>query len=547
MGLAAISSHISWSTLRTTYNHFNRWCPVALIVMEMALRWQMTKGLLRVLNSEELRAERYQELTQSLILSGAALYQSSTICLATITVVALGRLYGTLKVVPWIRGLTLRESMIELTLPLKTYFDVAYLFLEVLACINLAVQVCMLSLRSPLRGLVSAGISFALPTLISQVFQHLLKKGYWDLKDARLVILKLERMKSVMISLQLIRTACVFGLLGIAERLAIYIPPETDKGAFRALFSMICSIGGLFGAVWFFFRYYFFALLYNGSFAASYALASSHLSERNLFIEMTYHYSVDFFGDYYDTFCAKLIKTFNSNILNQKQKETLFIVYSCLFLNSSINILKESPDCFTHNFLITCPNLWNLDINQIKAYLLPPEVKLLLQKAIVTNLEVTLKILTEQIDSLEKVGEKSFTILRPLRERLEIFSFAKANDFLSRVPQSPKPAVAILTQLKTKVQQLENQVFALEQRLETLCEDLKPAYEAIPHFREDDMKKVLEQTGISAEGQYCQVLFNLLATWGIKWKGDLAQVLQKGDNTNERLIEQMVKFIKEHH
>lgn len=78
---------------------------------------------------------------------------------------------------------------------------------------------------------------------------------------------------------------------------------------------------------------------------------------------------------------------------------------------------------------------------------------------------------------------------------------------------------------------------------------MKLAYEGIPHFREEDMKQVLEQVGITAEGQPAKALFNLLATMGIKWKGDLVthHILQSGDNANSRelLVERLVNFIRE--
>jgi uncharacterized coiled-coil protein SlyX len=546
MSAAALSSYIP------IYNRLNTWSPVALILTDIVCRWQMTQAIPHMRNPEELRAERYQELSQGFIFLGLtmqALYQKSGLTLACITVVALGRLYSTLKIVPWVKSLAHESGATKWEMPKKTYYDVMYKVIEVVVSINATCHAIALNRHHPLWGLAMAAAALILPTLISTVFHKVVKAGYWDLQDGRLISLKLERMQFGMLSLQLIRAACVYGLLGEAFKSVQFIPPKTikiDVYSRFLLYSIFLLGGGCFG-YFLAARHFYLENWLSASVIADRATSSTHNTEHRLFVEMAYSTGVSNIAHYCET---QLIKAFNSNNLNRQQMQSLFS-YWCLICNTPrlVNILKGCPNCFTPEFLATEPNLWkNLDNDQIQTYLLPPEIHQLLKDDKVAKTEEALKELTEEIAAMEQSAVKEFKALRPLRERLEDFSFAQADDFLRHVPKSDRSIVVQLTQLKAKIAQREAQVAALEQRLETFCEDVKHAYESIPHLREEDMKKVLEQTGVSAEGQYSKTLFTLLATFGIKWRGDLVahKILQDGDNANstDNLINRLVKFIQ---
>jgi hypothetical protein len=536
---------------------------LALVVTEIALRWKMTQDIPRVTNPHELRAERYQELVQGLALLGlttCAVYWKSGMSLATITVVALDRLYGDLKIVPWVKGLAGQAGAVVWTKLNRTYFDIAYEYLEAVGLINLCEHVLLLNARHPMQSLLVGAATFALPDLISKIFERMVNSGYWDLPESRLSSLKIERMQTFMRSLLRIRTAAAFGQLGMAAAAAFgqfgmvadhihFLGPKTIKIE-NLLFFISAAwglmIGGFCVGSFLAWRKIGLERWYETCLALKCAVTAPSDVEKRLFFKYAYCSSVWEHGD----LVADMINVFRSNVLTKAQIERLFSNLCMNFKKQHIVKVLNECNCLPPDFLSTKLRLWKcLNDDQIQTYLLTPEIKQLLQEDNVVETAAELQKLTKEIGEAEKASEKNFSTLRPLRERIEKLSFAKVNDFLSRVPNNQKPIVVTLNSLKTKVQQREKDIAALEQRLETLCEDVKVAYEGIPHLREEDMKQVLEQAGITAEGQPGKVLFNLLAILGIKWKGDLVMhhVLQSGDNANRRklLIERLVKFIKE--
>ena len=545
----ALTSYIPLSTLQASYTLFNTWCPLALVVTEVALRWKMTQDIPRVDNPHELRAERYQELVQGLVLlslTTCAVYWKSGMSLATITVVALGRLYGSLKIVPWVKGLAGQAGAVDWTKPDRTYFDSAYAFLEVVGLLNLSGHALLLNFRHPMQGLLAGAVTFALPALISKIFERMVNSNYWNLPESRLSSLKIERMQTFMHSLLGIRAATVYGLFGMVAKY-MYLGPKTIKIEELLFIALDSILGGYCLGFYLWERMSFLTNMQHGSLVATLATRASSDVEKRLLFKYAYSKNIwNIEGD----LIADMIKVFRSNVLNQTQIQKFFSIICIGSKTLHIVKLLSECNCLTPDFLSTQPKLWEcLNNDQIQTYLLTPEIKQLLQEDNVVKTEAELQKLTKEIGEAEKASEKSFSTLRPLRERIEKLSFAKANDFLSRVPNNEKPIVVTLNQLKIKIQERENSIAALEQRLEASSEDVKLAYEGIPHFREEDMEQVLEQAGITAEGQPGMALFNLLATLSIKWKGDLMthHILQSGDNANSRelLIERLVKFIHE--
>jgi|GEM_PF-1865056 len=544
---------ISWPILQTSYTHFNTWCPLALVVTEIVLRWKMAQEIPRVQNPSELRVERYQELVQGLALVGltiCAVYWKSGMSLATITVVALGRLYGDLKIVRWVKGLDGQMGDVAWTQPDRTYFDSAYECLEAVGLINLCGHALLFNIRHPMQGLLTGAATFVLPALISKVFERMVTAGYWNQPERRLSSLKIERMQACMHSLLRIRTAFAFGLLGMAAKYVHFLGHKIIK--IEKLASIVQMPGWIMGGycLGFSFRYRssFLERWRWGSGAATVAIRISNEVLRRLVFKCVYSWSV---WNIEGELVADIIKCFRLNDLSQDQIQKLLSTLCIIQCKTHhiVKVLKEC-NCLTPDFLSTKQKLWEcLNDEQIQAYLLTPEIQQLLQGDNIAKTEKEVENLTKEIGEAEKRGEKSFSTLRLLRERVEKLSFAKANDYLSRVPNGKKPIIVTLNSLKTKIQQREKDIADLEQRLETMCEDVKLAYEGIPHFREEDMKKVLEQADVLAAGQNGTVLFNLLATLGIKWKGDLVahNILQSGDNANSRelLVARLVKFIQE--
>ena len=535
--------------LQTSYRHFNMWCPLALVVTEIVLRWKMVQEIPRVQNPLALRVECYEELAQGLVLLGLttqAVHWKSGMLLATITVVALGRLYGSLKIVRWVKGLNGQGGDVTWTKPDRTYFDFAYDCLQDVGLINLCGHALLFNSHHPMQGFLTGAVTFVLPALISKVFERMVTAGYWNQPECRLSSLKIERMQTCMCSLLQIRTAFAFGLFG---KYIHFLGPEIIKIENFAIIEHI----SLFGIVVYCWGYSlvrhksFLARWAFGSRAATAAINTSNQVAKRLMFKYAYTTSV---WNIADELAASIIKGFGLNVLDQAQMQIFFSII-CIECKTHhiVKALKEC-NCLTPDFLSTKQKLWEcLNDEQIQAYLLTPEIQQLLQGDNIVKTEKEMESLTEEIGEAEKRGEKSFSTLRLLRERVEKLSFAKANDFLSRVPNGKKPIIVTLNSLKTKIQQREKDIAVLEQRLETMCEDIKLAYEGIPHFREEDMKKVLEQADVLAAGQNGTVLFNLLATLGIKWKGDLAthNILQSGDNANSRelLVARLVKFIQE--
>jgi hypothetical protein len=552
MSLSGVRSFNLWQLPQISPMRAYGYGVVALVVAEMALRWRMSRG-----NGEaEYRAERYLELMQGAALLAATfcgLSYESGITLATITLVALGRLYGTIRIAPLIgeRGISFSR---------KPFFDFFYYVVEIAAIAHLFVQALLFNSRHPYIGCMMFGVTTAVSTLESRVFKQLLDAGYLDLHSSYLVNLKIERVVSLFSRLQGIKSAFIVGLVGVIAAL----------GPFKPNLGVPVIVLSIF--VWGFIDIVLSSdrrmrLLEQCNMTIGWcAVAKSpslNNSVRDLLYEVAYSLGL---GENVNApqVTTKVIKAFT--LLSSKPAifQTLFPSYAIFFNATSFgNMIQGAPQCLTPDFLFTHLRSWlflwkklwtEFSDEQIEKFLLIPEIKLRLQEEAVGQAEPELQQLTKDIEEKERSctsqGQARFVELRPLLERLEVVSLAKERGFLEHMPEiSEKPIVASLLRLKSQSTQRTKKLVDLEVRLEKLCREAERVSDTLQILRVSDIENILLAVGINPTQHSLAIFYNRLDTLGIKWKGDL---IEKGiwhqegaKNSAEELEKRLIQFIKD--
>jgi hypothetical protein len=263
--------------------------------------------------------------------------------------------------------------------------------------------------------------------------------------------------------------------------------------------------------------------------------------------------------------CWLIAQTIKGGLLNRLAKgqvgeqriRNLFMKFHVLGISTThlVKVIHQFPKAVAPQYLVSNQQLWEiLPEPQIEQFLFTPELKTAGQldsfSSQMKNLEQTLATLETSYTEdgkikkpLEAEWQKVFLQLRDLYEPLVLFHFTKLQSIISHLPEKAvaQDLINRLRKIKVKIDQMKDQLDALDDRIETLSGDLfKPAYESFACLTVSDIEELLQEWGEDSRTLPFLKLQTLLQQKGILWKGDLitSGILQQGaapDNSTQAL------------
>lgn len=550
------------------------WGVTALVVTEISLRWRATEGsLLKWSEHQEHQSGRYLELAQGLsllCLTGYSMSCRSGMGLSGITLIALRRLYGDIRVIPWVNELLQKN---EWFLPQrKPFLDLSFHFIEIAACVPLGIHAGQFSLRNPLGGLLIALVSTMAVTQETKIFQSMVKAGYLDQMLHSTVAWKIERVMSFFVSLYAISVALAGGAMvsHISWSFAEGGSLLSKRINLFCLLTHCCCFFGIFAL--FILRNVDFLLYYCYNLRGSLGchdlslFMPFDLPRRSFFAQSSFRRQL--LGLIYAASIGRLSPAIEEAIpaavarsSRELKIQGLFAVaLPFLSLQEIEQAIKEYPRILSPYFLVKQKRLWDIfNKKQISEYLLTPELNDLLNcpnKAILANLqslgekivELEKPYLSEgKVRSLQEVEWKQlYPQLRPLYVQLGSMSFSKMLELLVYMPNR-RDIQDITDQwnvLKPLLQEKEKEVLDLESRLEHLAGDLlKYAYEGLA-LTEGAIRQMLADWDIKITDSPTIQIQRMLEAQGVQFKGDLLEkgILAPSDNSISALQARLYKF-----